>query len=126
MLCRDTGSLFGKIREEKLFRECAGLLADYLLKYPDKESILYLDEPVSHSKNHKKILADTLTEKNIQATVVLVPSADEALLLHKRGTLATSDSNILKHTENPVLDIPREIIEERFEGRLMDLGKEKL
>jgi hypothetical protein len=120
-ICRDTGSLFGKIRNEKLFGECASLLVDYLKDQKFPEIVIYLDEPVSFSRKHKHILGLELRKHNIEGRVELVHSADQALLLHSSGTIATSDSNVLDHSENPLFDLPRKILESKFNPVLFNL-----
>ena len=121
-LCRDAGSLFGKIRNEELFRECAASLSGYLIKRKTEKIILYLDSPVSQSRRHLKFLHKPIAEANIKVDIELVKSADQALLMHKSGTLATSDSAILFRFENPIIDIPRCILETKYKAKLFKLN----
>ncbi len=53
----------------------------------------------------------------------VVHSADEALLMHSSGTYATSDSAVLKRSGNPVMDIPRAVIENRYHAVLPSMSK---
>jgi len=120
-ICRDNGSLFGKIRNENLFGDCAVLLTEYLKNWSDLEVILYLDEPVSFSRKHQWMIGLELKKHNIDGKVELVHSADQAILMHTSGVFATSDSNVLDHSCNPILDIPRKILESRFHTMLFNL-----
>ncbi len=124
-VCRDAGSLFGEIREEKFFHECLILLINYLGKLKNVLFEIYLDSPVSMSKKHKIKVEELFAENNINGKVHLVPSADIALMEHQEGTLATSDSAIFDHSSNPILDIPRYIIEKKYNTELYKL-KDKL
>jgi len=120
-ICRDAGSLFGKIKEEKFFHECLILLTDYLGKLRDVLLEMYLDSPVSMSQKHKDEVEELFAKNNINGKVHLVPSADIALLENQEGTLATSDSAIIDHSSNPILDIPRYIIEKKYKTELYKL-----
>lgn len=120
-MCRDAGALFGKIRDEQRFSECIELLLNYLKSAGYSAFTIYLDEPVSKSRQHSILLQEELTHRSLAGTVELVRSADEALSTHRSGVLATSDSAILMHSVLPVLDIPRYIIENHYHARLTDL-----
>ncbi len=120
-ICRDNGSLYGKIKDENLFEECAGLMAEYLGCSAIPEVIVYLDEPVSFCRDHRRILSLELKKQGVLCRIEVVPSADRAILLHTFGTIATSDSNILDRSDNPVFDLPRKILESKFNARLYNL-----
>ena len=122
-LCRDAGSLFGKIRNEELFGECVTELLGYLKSEKKYPSVIYLDSPVSHTRKHLQMLRILAQEAGLPLHAELVRSADEALLLHNSGILATSDTAILKRTVNPILDIPAIIIRKRYGGKLFDLNR---
>ncbi len=120
-ICRDNGSLYGKIRDENLFVECAGLMAEYLGCSAVPEIIVYLDEPVSFSRDHRRILSLELKKQAVSCRIEVVPSADHAILMHATGIIASSDSNILDRSDNPVFDLPRKILESKFNARLYNL-----
>ena len=124
-ICRDAGSLFGKIKEEKFFHECLILLIDFLSKLKNVFFEIYLDSPVSMSKKHKYEVEELFAKNYFNGKVHLVPSADIALLENQEGTLATSDSAIIDHSSNAILDIPRYIIEKKYKTELYKL-KDKL
>lgn len=120
-ICRDNGSLFGKIRQKNFFTDCVLLLVEYLKNISVKEIIIYLDEPVSFSLDHQHIISLEMKKENLRFRTEVVHSADQAILMHSSGTIATSDSNILDRTENPVLDIPRKILESKFGAKFFNL-----
>lgn len=124
-VCRDAGSLFGKIRKEKLFGECAELLANAIKHMGQPRTIIYFDSPVSFSKQHRSLMDELLSVQNIDHEVNIVHSADGAIKEHISGTLATSDSVLIDASHNPVIDLSRKIIEENYDTTLFSL-KQKL
>jgi hypothetical protein len=120
-ICRDAGSLFGKIKKEKFFIECMTILAEYLNEIKPDFSKIYFDAPVSMSKVHKKHLEAFLEQSNVKSSVQLVVSADTAIIDSPDGTIATSDSAIIDHCSKPVLDIPRSVIEQKYKTELYNL-----
>lgn len=121
-ICRDAGSLFGKIRNTSLFNECASMLIDYLSKFKDTSILLYLDSPVSFSKNHQKLLQQSAYMSRIQMEVLLVKSADQSLLEDTSYVIATSDSVLIDNLKKSILDIPKTIIENKYNYSMIDLG----
>ena len=120
-ICRDAGSLFGKIRKEKLFSECATLFANAIKQSGSPRSIIYFDSPVSFSGQHRSFMVDLLSSLNIDHEVKIVHSADSAIKEHNSGTVATSDSALIDVCHIPVIDLPRRIIEENYKTRLFSL-----
>ena len=120
-ICRDNGSLYGKIKDEKLFTECACLMTSYLKKLPVTEVIIYLDEPVSFSRDHQRIISHELKKQKITNKTEVLRSADQAILLHASGIIASSDSSILDRSELPLFDLPRKILETEFHAELYNL-----
>lgn len=120
-ICRDAGSLFGKIRKESLFNECADLLISYLSNYKLSAIKIYLDSPVYLSNKHRNLLHKKANGYEINMDIILTKSADQQILQHTSGALATSDSVIIDNSENPILDIPRTIIEEKYNYTIIKL-----
>lgn len=120
-ICRDAGSQFGKIREESLFLDCTSILFEYLLKFRKTAIIIYLDSPVSLSKKHKDVLLKMAVRQMSNLEVILAKSADHSLLSNTSGVLATSDSEVIDNSENPILDIPKIIIEKKYNYSLTNL-----
>lgn len=122
-ICRDAGAIFGKIRNQKIFSECMQLLADAIPKHV-KHISLYLDQPVSHSAEHKRQIIELISGKVADVQVELAHSADKAILESQetRATLVTSDSAIIDHTDFPVKDLASEILKKSFHADLFDLS----
>ncbi|MBA7565919.1 hypothetical protein ES708_07606 [subsurface metagenome] len=91
-LCRDAGSLFGKIRNEKLFNECLSVLIEYLADFKDVVLTIYLDAPVSFSRNHKYQIEELLKYNKLEGKVHVVRSADMKIKEHTSGLFATVTS----------------------------------
>jgi hypothetical protein len=123
-LCRDAGGIFGKIKNEQLFGECAGLLAGYLIGFKDIEIEIYLDSPVSHSLSHKYLLYNFFEGTNKNIRIEVVHSADYFLRQNSGGTLATSDSAIIDSCKNPILDLPHLILKKEYDVKLYDIGNQ--
>jgi hypothetical protein len=120
-LCRDAGSQFGKITNEEVFEECCSTLLTYSGKLNLVQIIIYLDKPVTNSTSHLNILQKLALQACPECQVKLVDSADESLVKHKSGVLATSDSSILSQSSNPIFDLPHTIIEQFYNGSILDL-----
>ncbi len=120
--CRDAGSLFGKITKENFFHECMIMLIEYLIDFKDVFVEIYLDSPVSFSKKHKYQIEELFEKQKLQGNVYIVKSADKALKKHSNGMLATSDSDIIDQCSNPIIDIPRNIIEKKYNAELFNLN----
>ncbi len=120
-ICRDTGSLFGKIGNESLFRDCIVNLVTFIMQFKELQTIIYLDEPVSNSANHKEMLQSKFDDLRVITEVRVVHSADRAILLHEQGTVASSDSDLIDHSNLPVLDIPHQILLQQYQANLFNL-----
>ncbi len=122
-ICRDTGSLFGKVKNESLFYESIEQLIYYLSKFRDIQIMIYLDEPVTKSSLHLDFLQSARKKYNSDIAMYLVHSADKAILSHSQGTIATSDSTIIDGIHLPIFDIPLQIITDLYNASIFDLRK---
>jgi hypothetical protein len=122
-ICRDAGSLFGNNPKESLFAECAAMLTQFLTTFSNLTAVIYLDSPISSSEKHKILLEDLFIEKKIKGEIYIVHSADSAIMQYENCTLATSDSAIIDANSNPIIDIPRAIIEKNYNTLLFDIQK---
>jgi hypothetical protein len=120
-ICRDAGSLFGKIKKEDLFVDCAYILVNHLCCYKNLPVIIYLDSPVSFSINHKQLLNCLLQKNSIDGYAEVVHSADHALKQLENCTLATSDSALIDACSNAVMDLSRQIIEKKYNAVLFNI-----
>jgi len=118
--CRDAGLAFGNIRHEKVFRDCMEQLVCRIQLYRSLPLLIYLDDPVSESQNHYEFLLSLLYDCP-RVDVKLVHSADVSILQHKNGTIATSDSELIDASTLPIIDLPRQILQEKFGAELFNL-----
>jgi hypothetical protein len=121
-ICRDAGWQFGKIVSEPVFFECISMLVNYLRRFTGLPVIIYLDASHSQSMKHCNILQSTAEHGT---KIERVDSADQAILQHTEGTIATSDSELIDHSSLSVIDIPLIILKELYKAPIFNL-KEKL
>jgi len=87
----------------------------------DISVIIYLDSSVSFSNEHKKLLKNLLSENKINSKVEVVKSADFDDKQHSNSTISSSDSALIDLCSNPIMDIPRQIIERKYKANLFNL-----
>lgn len=122
-MVRDAGSLHGKLRDERTFASCIGLLIDFLNSDPPEKTEVYLDSPVSHSVRHAQWIRDGLKNKGLEGDCYVIHSADWALRHAVTGVLATSDTGIIEKARLPVIDLPRFILEQAYRPAFPDLSR---
>jgi hypothetical protein len=121
-ICRDAGALFGKFGNNPLFSQCAELMVKYLSAFEHPDIKIYLDSPVSYSLKHKQLLLALFQKKMMNIQVEVVHSADHAIKENSGGTVATSDSVIIDACNNPIIDLPRLILQKEYDASLLDIG----
>lgn len=121
-ICRDAGALFGKIPRERFFTDCLVMLIEYLCNFRKVHYEIYLDSPVTFSIEHKNQMEELMNYHKLQGNVNVVRSADTALEKYSDGILATSDSAIIDHCPNNIIDIPRYIIEKNYKSEIFNLN----
>ena len=120
---RDTGEVYGKPHDDPVFARGINLCISYLEKKKPARVEFLLDSPVSHSAELARKLRNLLEEKGLPGDARIERNPDSILIRLDRGIVATSDSDILNHTEMPVFDLARHILEDRFDLHLPDLGR---
>lgn len=136
-LIRDIGGIHGRVRDETMMHRAINLFAESIASIMSVVSntadpsvtsfigdsattLVYLDAPVSHSREHAGYLRRALKEHSVSSEVAVVPSADAALRAeatpHAASVtlLATSDSVLIDTTTVPVFDLARYVIEHHF------------
>jgi hypothetical protein len=119
---RDAGSLHGRLRDERTFRECVILLMDFLASGQPSSVDIFLDSPVSHSEKHALAIRDMLKKWNLTGTCQTIRSADFALKNFQNGILATSDTVIIEKAVRPVVDLPRLILEKQYDADFIKIS----
>ncbi len=122
-IVRDVGRAHGKLHNEDTFLECLDLLVDYLsVKKPDFIHV-FIDSPVSHSAKHSRLINKRINTYNLQGICEVVRSPDTDIQKFKDGVLATSDTLIIDKTQNKITDIPRQILNLKFQAEFLDLNR---
>ena len=121
-LCRDAGSLFGKILSDIVLEDCILQLVTHLQLYSDFQIIIYLDAPVSNSQYHGELLLSMIKPDNPQIEVKVVQSADDSILQQTEGTIASSDSELIDNSNLPIIDIPFRMLREKYNTEFFSLN----
>ncbi len=120
---RDAGSLHGKYRDEKTFTESIGLLLEYLGRKRPCRTDVYLDSPVSHSDRHARMIRGKMQMLHLEGECHVIKSADWALRQNQHGVIATSDTAIIEKALVPVIDLPKEILENAYAATFLKLSE---
>ena len=120
-ILRDAGSLHGKLSDENTFAECIELLMRNMVKKHPGKADIYLDSPVSHSERHAALIRNKMHEYNLTGDCHVIKSADWALTHSNEGIIATSDTAIIERAHLPVIDLPREILEDVYNASFLKL-----
>ena len=122
-IVRDAGSLHGKLRDEEIFFQCLELLFEFFHEHQPSFVHFYIDSPVSHSALHSERINDMIHKNNLSGICEIVKSPDYVIKNFGEGIILTSDTVIIDKTTNPVADVPRKILESKFNAELFDLNK---
>jgi hypothetical protein len=121
-LLRDAGSLHGRLRDQKTFRECVALLMDFLVTLQPSSADVFLDSPISHSEKHAQVIREMLEQCHLRGSCQVIRSADFALKHFPYEVLATSDTVIIEKAARPVIDLPRMILEKHYQADLIRIA----
>jgi hypothetical protein len=121
-ILRDAGSLHGRLRDEKTFSSCISRLFEFLVIKKPARTDIYLDSPISHSEKHAYRMKERMEECGLTGDSHVIKSADWALRRGVDCTLATSDTGIIEKALLPVIDLPREILENAYQAEFLRLS----
>ncbi len=119
---RDTGEVYGKPHDDPVFARGIDLCLSYLEKQKPSRVEFLIDSPVSHSAKLAGNLREGIARHRMEGDAQVDKNPDARLIRLDRGIVASSDSDILDHTELPVLDLAHQVLEDNFELHLPDLG----
>ena len=94
---RDAAESHGKIKNIEKNSKVLIYLFNYLSEKNIKKIEMFLDSPVSHSKELSGNITELFEEYNINGESYVVRSADYHLIHNKDGICSTSDSTIIDH-----------------------------
>lgn len=121
-LCRDAGSLFGKLKKENYFTDTTNQIMDFLKILKLEYLVFYIDSPVSFSREHKIFLDRKISELQISGESMRVKSADNELKKKREGIICTSDSAIIDASEQPIADLSHLALNYFYKPDLLDLS----
>lgn len=119
---RDAGEVFGKPHRDPVFDRSIGLLAGYLEKNRPSRVEFLIDRPVSYSAELAGKLREILTKMELSGDASLERNPDAVLIRLEKGIVATSDSDVLNQTTQPVTDLAHAILRDHFTPGLIDLN----
>jgi hypothetical protein len=117
---RDTAEYHGRPVDKELLERAVQLLSSFLLHIKIKKIIFYVDEGTDLSSDLAKILKKEKLAP-VKSEIILLSSADHPLKKTEKGIIASSDSDILDRTPNPVIDLPRQVLEFHFKPEFVDI-----
>lgn len=121
-LLRDAGGAHGRFEREEDLLFAAELFCRRLVELKPKHLSLYLDAPVSHSGQHRKLWEETCSRFGILAAAETVQNADLPLQDFTGTAVASSDSRIALKSRAPIFDLARHILEREYGREFIDLG----
>ena len=123
-LLRDCGGVYGRTEgEEKNNDKAFSLINGLFKKNPAFKYVIYLDAPISHSKNMGINLNQFLQELSIDGEAKVCKSPDYFLKNVKDGVVCSSDSIIIDKTTCKIFDLSRRILEEVYLAKWINLER---
>ena len=119
---RDAGEVYGKLHKDPVFNRSIDLLAETLRNKQPERVDFYIDKPVSFSAELAGSLREILSQSDIPGNASLEKNPDAILIRLTNGIVATSDSDFLDETDNPVTDLAHMVLKDHFSLNLPDLG----
>jgi hypothetical protein len=118
-LMRDASESHGSGEWEVHLEKSLDLLLKSLAGLKIIKAVIYIDNPLEHSKVISEKLEQILKGSKPLIETINDPSPDHLIREAKDGIIATSDSTIIDKSALPVFDLPRAIIEFHFKPKLL-------
>lgn len=122
--CRDMASMHGSFKKVEETPDAIHLVGQTLARLGARETVWYLDQPVSNSGRLKQLIATIAVERGWSWLVELVPDPD-AVLAKADEVIASADSGILDRCGmwlNLAGEVIREHVPDAWYVRLGDAG----
>ena len=110
---RDAAETHGKLSKSDLIEKALILLFKYINTIKVKEVNIYIDSPVSYSKEFSNKISKLFNEYKINGKNFVVKSADYYLINSSDGICSTSDSTIIDNRDE-VFDLAFYILKYHF------------
>jgi len=121
-LIRDASESHGSGEWEVHLEKGLDLLIKSLPGLKIKKAVIYVDNPLEHSKVISENLEQILKGSKPLIETINDPSPDHLIREAKDGIIATSDSTIIDKSALPVFDLPRHILESSFNRPVINLA----
>ncbi|MCF8232433.1 MAG: DUF434 domain-containing protein [Bacteroidales bacterium] len=115
---RDAAEMHAGIIAPHLLEKGIDLLLNFALDKTEVKSVWYIDQKAEAGKEALQFL-ENKNKDHIQ--VYATESADHILKKVEEGALATSDTQLLAKSPCPVIDLPRELLEDYYSPDFIDL-----
>ena len=119
---RDAGEFHGKIGKSEGISKALTLLFKYLSNNKMERIEMYLDSPVTNSKELSKNICMLFDKYKIIGNSYVVKSADYYLIHSKDGICSTSDSTIIDHKDK-IFDLSYFILKFFFNPDFFNLDR---
>lgn len=120
-MVRDAGAMHGRLRNQGMFSECVHLLFNTLAQLGPAGTTVYLDSPVSHSRQHAAHIREVMQRNHLPGECFVVQSADWALKQHTGVVIATSDTAVMEKAGAGVVDLPRQVLDAAYGAEYLNL-----
>jgi len=120
-LLRDAGGAKSVFRNRELLGRAAREIAFALSAAGTAEIAVYLDEPLTHSADHRALLERALAEHDVSGRCLLSVHADSAVVEAAAEVTATSDSTIIDRLTGSVWDLSRAALEAAHQPSFFDI-----
>ncbi|MEJ2595645.1 MAG: DUF434 domain-containing protein [bacterium] len=120
---RDASEMHRKTLPTMIRKKCIREIFSYLSERRPGAIRIYLDEPVSKSGELASEMNDWITNHGMEGHALTMHSPDHQLKSVGHGIVCSADSSIIDHCQTNVFDLPRAILETRYQPRLIRLDK---
>jgi len=125
-LLRDASESHGSGEWEVHLEKGLDLLIKSLAGLKIKKAVIYVDNPLEHSKVISEKLEEILKSSKPLIEIISDQSPDHLIREATDGIIATSDSTIIDKSILPIFDLPRAVLEFHFDPKLLRLEDLKI
>ncbi len=118
---RDASEIHGKMFRSELLSRSIELILIYCDSLNLNKLIFYIDQQVNNHEKLIDILSNRSSEYNFDIEILLSDQVDQELKKLSAGTIATSDSQIIKKAKLKVFDLAYHTLKFHFHPNIFDL-----
>lgn len=120
-ILRDVGESFGKIEDPEYLKRISDIFFEYIEDKNPCDLTFYIDKPVESAGIMAEIVNQASKQSNIPLSVNIHRSPDRLLKQVQNGILLTSDSEILDKAKVRFADLPRSILQSKYNPHFINL-----